>query len=335
VIGLRLTSRPLGPAAVFAGTIAALAATTAIVLELSPSLGAATRASAAGERPPEDDYYLANDIGGQVDHHVLYHGIDDEALAHLSAAQVLFLGNSRLMFALRPAPLRPFFAAAGHTYYALGFGHREADRFPLAILQKFDLRPDLVVVNADGFFGGGLSTWAELVHRDSMFAARKLQWEAEAAHVGRRAVHVLFPHWPTVAGLPGLGRGRTFNAYRSRFDGTWEMSPWPLGTTVIPRASQEVGPLGRGERVAALAFLEELRSRGSRLVLTVVPNPEPMPGASAVSFAALLDVPLVTVHPPGLATFDNSHLDAGSAHDWTRAFLDALRPHLPTTAAAR
>ena len=45
------------------------------------------------------------------------------------------------MFAARPRVLDAFFEARGLRYYVLGFGFREADRFPLAIIQKFDLRP--------------------------------------------------------------------------------------------------------------------------------------------------------------------------------------------------
>ena len=160
---------------------------------------------------------------------------------------MLFLGNSRLLFALRPEELRPFFAARGVRYYVMGFGLREADRFPLEIIRKFDLRPRLVVVNADGFFGGGLSEWAEVVNRDTPLAARKLQWEAEAAHEARRVVHQLVPNWFRLYGLPGLAQRRSFIAYRAREDGTWALSPWPEGTTGFDDPPFEGPPLARAE----------------------------------------------------------------------------------------
>jgi hypothetical protein len=59
-----------------------------------------------------------------------------------------------------------------------------------------------------------------------------------------------------------------------------------------------------------------------------VPTPQPYGTGTPSAFASLLDVPLITVHPPGLATHDLSHLDEGSAHDWSRAFTAALEPHL-------
>jgi hypothetical protein len=317
---------PLQPAALFATVLVAAVVLTVGARLWVPTLQGLTQEAAAAERPPDDDHFLANDVGGQVDHHVLWFGIDAEVVRRLKAAQVLFVGNSRLMFALRPAVLRPFFADRGVRYYVMGFGYREADRFPLEMIRRFDLRPRLVVVNADGFFGGGLSPWAELVNRDTPFAARKLQHEAEAAHEARRVVHQLVPNWFRLFGLPGLGLRRHFIAYRARSDGTWAISPWAEGTAGFVDPEPAGPPLGRGEVAAAQAFKAELDARGAAMVLTRVPSPEPMPGAGPARFAERLGVPLVLVDVPGLTTFDNSHLSEGSAHDWTRGLLGTLAP---------
>lgn len=310
----------------FAAVLTAAVIGTDVARATVPALQGRAQLITQAERPPDGDHYLANDEAGNIDQHVIYFGIDDEVVANLRAAEVLFLGHSRLMFALRPAVLRPFFDDAAVPYYVMGFGFREADRFPLAIIRALDLRPRLVVVNADGFFGGGLSEWAEVVIRDTPWAARKLQLEAEAAHDARRAVHQVVPNWLRLFGLPGLGLRRTFIAYRSRIDGTWDISPWAEGTTAFVAGSLEGSPLGRGEVAAARAFKAELDARGSTLVLTQVPTPEPMPGGGPARFAALLDVPLVTPEVPALTSHDHSHLSEGSAHDWSRAFMEALAP---------
>ncbi len=333
---LRLTATPAFPAAVFIVTLVSAVFATDVARVAVPAFHDA--GDVAHAERPDADHYLANDIGGHVDHHVLYFGTDAEVLARMRAAQVLVLGNSRIMFALRPEILRPFFADAGVSYYVMGFGFREADRFPLAIIRKFDLRPALVVVNADGFFGGGLSPWAEAVNRDSAFAARKLQLEAEAAHDTRRVVEQLLPNWVQHFGLPGLGLRRSFIAYRSRQDGTWAVSPWPEATQAFAAPSLDEPEMGRGEVAAARAFKAELEARGSRLVLTRVPSPEPMPGAGPARFATLLDVPLLVPDVPALTSHDHSHLTEGSAHDWSRAFVAALAPYvqgLRQDAAAR
>jgi hypothetical protein len=320
--------RDLAPAAAFFATLAGAALVTSLTVDRLPALAALRPTVEAGEEPPDDDHYLANDTGGHVDHHVIYFGTDVEVVARLRAADVLFLGNSRLMFALRPEVLRPFFAARGLTPYVMGFGFREADRFPLAVIRRLDLRPRLVVVNADGFFGGGLSPWADIVLRDSAFAARKLQWESEAAHEARRRLHVLFPHWPRFFNLPGLGQARTFTAYRSRVDGTWDIWPWPTAAQAF-RPPPLTGPgVGRGEARDADAFMAEMRARGARVVLTRVPAPTAMPGAGPAELAARLRVPLVAVDIPGPASHDGGHLDPASAFDWSRALLEALLPYL-------
>ena len=319
---------PAYPAAVFAVVLLALVIATDVARGTVPALRGPELPVAQAERPSDGDYYLANDIGGHIDHHVILYGIDAVVNERLRAAEVLFLGNSRLMFAMRSDEVRPWFAAEGVPYYVMGFGFREADRFPLAIIRKFDLRPRLVVVNADGFFGGGLSEWAESVIRDTPFAARKLQIEAEAAHRARDVVHQVVPNWLGLHGLPGLALERRFIVYRSRQDGTWDISTWPEGTQAFRQPPLEGPELGRGEVAAARAFKAELDARGARLVLTRVPTPEPMPGGGPARFAALLDVPLVMADAPALTTYDQSHLSQGSAHDWSGAFLRALAPYV-------
>lgn len=324
----------LRPAAVFAAALAALVTAALVGVDglftLRPA-AAATRT----ERPDERDYYLSSNVAGQVDHHVLFFGLDDEATAHLRAADVLFVGNSRLMFALRPSVMRPYFARAALSYYVLGFGFAEADRFPLAIIRRFDLRPKLVVVNTDGFFGGGLSAWAEVVNRDTTFASRKLVWETNTAHRARTILEVVAPHWASLLGRPGLPAIRTFDTYRSRLDGTWQVVPWPPdGRPFNPRPPDGPRP-ARGELAAARAFFDDLTGRGARIVLTRVPTPKLNLGGSPAAFAELLGVPLIVAEAPALTTFDDSHLGEASAHDWSRAFAAALTPYLPAPAPAR
>ena len=93
---------PMYPAAVFSVVLLAAIAATAGATDWLPACAGRTLDVTRAERPPDDDHYLANDIGGQVDHHVLWFGIDEEVTRRLRAAEVLFVGNSRLMFALRP-----------------------------------------------------------------------------------------------------------------------------------------------------------------------------------------------------------------------------------------
>ena len=81
--------------------------------ETLPALNDRVKNIALASPPPGDTHFLAHDRGGHVDHHVLYFGTDAESLAALRKADVIFLGNSRLMFAMQSRVLAPFFAAQG------------------------------------------------------------------------------------------------------------------------------------------------------------------------------------------------------------------------------
>lgn len=318
----------LTPVVVFVAVLAGLAALTHLLWRVAPGLSHRTPSITLAEPPPGNDAYLAADRSGHVDHHVHYFGLDADAIQALRDADVLFLGNSRLMFALRPRTLDRFFAERNLDYYVMGFGFREGDRFPLEILRRFDIRPRLVVVNADGFFGKDMSEWAVNVIDDSHFEAVKYQRENEVTHDVRRVVHQLVPNWLDLFERPGVDKGREFIAYRSRSNGTWRPSPWPSHGETVPQymPSAQAAPWTLD---AARAFKQELAARGSKLVLTFVPTPTP-DTREAADVAEELDVPLAAPLIDGLTSHDDSHLTEDSATIWTERFLQALSPHLPT-----
>jgi hypothetical protein len=278
----------------------------------------------AHQEPPDaGNFYLAHDRGGHIDHHVLYHGIDATARERMRAADVLFLGNSRLMFALQPQPMREFFSTRGLDYYVLGFGHEEQDDFPLEIIRANDLRPSLVVVNADHFFASEQSDWAAQVVDESDFDAWKVQFEGEMAHRVRRALHRIVPHYVD------LRRGqREVVLYRSRDDGTWLVAndfgegvrfEWPEGDRDVPSPAA---------LDAAEAFAREIRARGAQLVLVLVPGPN-VSLHRAEAIASHLSVPLVVPDASEVRTIDNSHLSRDSAARVVMSLLERLRPYLP------
>jgi hypothetical protein len=266
-------------------------------------------------------YYLASDKGGHVDHHVLYHGADPGVVEYLRTSDVLLLGSSRLLFALSRQDLRSFFPRHGLTYYMLGFGHREHDTFPLRIIERFDLWPKLVIVNADRFFLGEQSAWADRVVDDSYFDALKWWFEAEASHAVRRRLHAWWPHLPDV-----LRGAREFIAYRSRVDGTWVVATSFAGLGA-PLPPPDVAPVrpdpAKLER--ARRFKAQLEARGGHLVLCQVPAPNAS-RPTAEWLAAELGVPLVAPQLDGLQTVDGSHLTAESARRFAGAFFAELEP---------
>ncbi|MCC7125416.1 MAG: hypothetical protein IT178_11255 [Acidobacteria bacterium] len=314
------------PVVVFFATLGALLVVTAGLWLTWPDAGR-IKAITRAERP-SDDYYLANDHGGHVDHHVIYFGTDSAVTDHLRRADVLLLGNSRLMFAARPRVLDGFFESRGLRYYAMGFGFREMDRFPLAIIEKFDLTPKLVIVNADGFFRDDISDFARTVMKDDAFGAWQLRHEAEAGHEVRRGLHQVVPNFIDLFGRPGFPWRREVVIYRSRTNGTWQLSPWDLGQHPVPPRDIEEPRPGRDEIRAAQRFKDALARRGARLVLTYVPTPRPM-GGSPAAIARSLGAPLIAVHPAELKSEDGDHLDEPSAIAWTEAFVRELGALIP------
>ena len=274
------------------------------------------------EPPAWGDFYLAHDRGGHVDHHLLFHDLARGVREHLGRAQVLFLGNSRLMFALDPTVMRQAFAS-GPPYYVLGFGHEEQDAFPLEIIRRRDLRPSLVVVNADQFFAADRSAWASRVSDESVFDAWKIQMEGEAAHRVRRVLHGIVPHYVD------LRRGtREVVLYRSRVDGTWFIAnDFGAGASFAWPPADEERPEPAALR-AADAFKRELDARGARLVLCLIPGPN-VSLHRAQAMAAHLGVPLVVPDATGLRSIDGSHLSLESARRVSASLLAQLKPYLP------
>lgn len=280
------------------------------------------------QRPSSADYYLAHDRGGHLDHHVLFHGIDSDAIAHLKAADILFVGTSRMMFAIRSRVVTPWAESHGLRYYALGFGFREGDAFALDLIRRHDLRPGLVVVNVDGYFARPLTTWAHRVAGDTPFGARKRVFEGELAHDTRRLVHQVVPNWIDLYGRPGFPFGREFIAYRSRVNGVWAISPWQPATTPATMPDFQVEPVGPRLGDAARAFKAELDQRGSRVVLTYVPTPEGTE-ENPVAIGAMLGVPVIGMNFDGLTSHDGSHLSEASAVAWSERLVRDLTPYLP------
>jgi hypothetical protein len=276
-------------------------------------------ATAAG---PPAGHFLAHDRGGHVDHHVLLHGMDDDTLRNLREADVLLMGNSRLMFALRGGALRQYFVMRGLRPFALGFGHEEQHRFPLEVMRRHGLRPKVVIVNVDNFFGGVTSAWGERVLRDSVFDAWKVEFEATTSHQVRRALHQVVPHVPDL-----WDDEREFIIYRSERDGAWF-----IATQFGRGARLETFYRGRDHVrphniELARAFKTAVEASGAHLIFALVPGRD-VSLTHAQMLADVLGVPLVAPEVPDLRTMDGSHLTDESADRYASVFFQHLDPVL-------
>lgn len=276
----------------------------------------------ASSADPPAGHFLAHDRGGHVDHHVLLHGMDAETLRNLHRADVLLMGNSRLMFALRGEALRQYFVSRGLRPFALGFGHEEQHQFPLEVMRRHRLRPRIVIANVDNFFGGVTSPWGERVLQDSRFDAWKVEMEANAAHVVRREVHRVVPH------VPDIWDGeREFILYRSERDGSWFVATH-FGRGVRLESFYRGRDVVRTHNVLlARAFKEAVEAAGARLIFVLVPGRD-VSLTHARLLADAVRVPLVAPEVPDLRTMDGSHLTDASAASYASVFFTALDPVL-------
>jgi hypothetical protein len=270
----------------------------------------------------DDDRYTAHGQF-QYDHSTFFEG-DRRLLEPLSSADVVFLGNSRMMFTLPQRLLKPFFMDRQIRYYLMGFGYGEGDAFPEMIMRKFSIWPRVVIVNANSaeFFSGRLSAFARKTIKQSWFDRRKEHFEAEAKSLANYWLNLQLPHFAS----EDLGRSRMFLTYRSWRDGTWHL-PWDEKGFISKRIpfdeSETDDDITESTIEEARRFKGELERHGCRLILMHVPYPAASRRKSE-KIARVLDVPLIAPRLGSAETVDDSHLTPEFGERYTLLFLKEL-----------
>lgn len=264
-----------------------------------------------------DDRYLAHCTGGTVgdyEHGAVYWELEPGIAEGLRSADVVFLGNSRAMFAFSTDAIDGYFANKGLLHYVLGFGHGERSIFARAVMERFALRPKVLVINTDPFFDGYLSEpgAAILAGRPAAVAKYRLK------RLAQRLTDALCGR------LPRLCLAREKAIYRSVSSGRWF---W-LGSFAADggRPFTIPGPpadAGMVEQAAAAgeAFLASHSIDRRCVVLTGVPMPGLDSGWLATALAAKLGTEVAVAPIDRPATIDGSHVDADTAERWTRELM--------------
>jgi hypothetical protein len=296
------------------GTVAVLMALS-VLARNSPLLLGRRLSVADAPIPAGDEYYLVaykEEFDQLIFHNQLCSTHDD-----LVKADVLFLGSSRLMFALSGRSVMKFLEGRGVRGYALGFGHGERNRFAEDLIRKYDLRPGLVVANADRFFTDDYSNTAREVVRKGRFDAMKAYFEFWANFRVQRGLRKLVPHFIDLLRVKSPGV-----VFRSREDGTWLLYPVPERGSPIADDQSSASPSHREVEIAS-RFKAMIEGRGGRLVLTHVPNPE-TPRAVSQAIADAIGVPLISPRVEGLESHDNSHLSKRSIDRFAASLSEEL-----------
>jgi hypothetical protein len=272
---------------------------------------------------PSDSYiaYCLDRAYGDFEHEGFYFGLNRTAEA-LARTQVLFLGNSRMQYALSRANVAPFFAARKARFFVMGFGHGEQSRFAELVLKRHPARPALAVINVDPFFTDGITEPAAfpVLHPiaariDAVFKSTLQRPRAWLCRAG-----------PGVLIEPLLCRGRPA-MLRSEMTGQWDVTIF-AGEPDPPIALAAATPVADGEldqwlaraRVLAPEFLKTVGARC--IVFTAVPSDAGI--IYAQRLAGELGVPFIAPQLAGLTTIDHVHLDARSGTAWSDALLGAL-----------
>ena len=267
--------------------------------------------------------YCQGSAYGDYDHGALWFGLEPGVREAAAAADVLFVGNSRMQFGFSAPALGRWFEGAGASYYLLGFSHNETAKFTQPLLASLQPKARAYVISVDKFFLERESPPAgEVMHGPDVRAryAAKQDWQA--------------PHRLLCGALPALC-GNEISFYRQRDTGEWSYdgangivsevieSDRPVYAGGDPKLMAEVA----GNARAFKAFLDGLGVPQGCVLLTYVPSTENnrrLANAIAVS----LGLDLLAPQGEGLRTIDGSHLDRESAETFTTDFLELAGPRL-------
>ncbi len=247
------------------------------------------------------------------DHDLYYHDLKG-CMDHVREADVVILGNSRVLCGLASDQLAAVTERSGLKFYNLGFGYDEGGEFALELLRRFDLRPGVVVVNADASFWKRKTPMAAKVADSWAWKSRVGYAEFQAAWHLRRNIH----RW-----LPKIISPEQVAIWRNHENGAWSVRSSDVKPTNVAYLERESLATETEVLIAsAHHWKEQLDRLGTTLVLTLVPSPE-----SNVTLARKLGeelgVPLILApSDASFSTFDGDHLDRESSERFTKLFVE-------------
>ncbi len=256
-----------------------------------------------------------------VEHAALHHdlgGFIDQA----RRADVLILGNSRAQCGFDPDILTAASADGGPTFYNLACGEGENIAFGRSLIERHDLRPEMVIVPIDHHVLDDEHTdTASKAMETPRWTAFRSMIEGDARWRLAQQLHRFLPRAEWFQ-HPGL-RNRWYIA-RDVSTGSWRLLQRPDGDHPAIAEAPAGDVLLDEERLAdARAFVDAMRGRDIDVVFTHVPSAVQSPN-QAMDAAEALDVPFIPIPGDDLRTFDRSHLQPDSARRFTQEFVEQL-----------
>jgi hypothetical protein len=248
---------------------------------------------------------------GDFDHGAFWYGLEPDAIRSARAADVLFIGSSRMQFGFSTSATEGWFRSRAKRPFLLGFSHSENAAFIGPLLEKIGPSPKALVINVDGFFRQRISPPAQAI-----FAGGDIRQRYTAKHRWQ-------PVHQSLCGMVGALCGTAYAIFRDSGTGFWSRYGRLTGAQPAPIAAKSGTDVPswpeRAER--ARSFLSGLTVDTRCVVLTLVPS-SATSSDEAAYLADALGLPLIAPAQPGLMTFDGSHLDDTSAERWSQSFFE-------------
>lgn len=284
--------------------------------------------------------YCTSEQYGDYEHGAYYFDLEPEVLENLRKAKVLFLGNSRSQFAFSTDEVRSYFNERSIPFYVMGFGFQEGHEFATWLVRKYNLKPKMLVVVSDPFFGTSLSPPANAIYNDfDSFWERHLKFVlAGWDYLTKKLFNNL---QPKICDLhAALCASSSPTIYRSAKDGFWIWvniyRPPEFGQFPIDPARRV--PLARESATSDQKNAEQLFEAAgvtrSCTVLTVIPNSAIDAEPYTVELGNLLGLQVALPKLDGLTTIDHRHLTWSSAQRWSRAFLREIDSRIAECASS-
>jgi hypothetical protein len=259
--------------------------------------------------------YCRNELYGDFEHGAFLYGLESAAVQRAKQAEVVVIGDSRVQFGFSTGAVRRYFADRGRMYYLLGMGYGSTSDYARALLRRHQLRPRVLIVNAEPYF----TRDAPAVPAEVIRATLLTRWSYWRKGLFQRA------HRPACDVAPALCREAAGGVHRRVDNGEWLwvglLVPGDLSVPFVEReiASEQAEESGR----IAASFVAELGLDPSCVIVTAVPGLTAGRRQVATRIAELMRASAVLPVVDGLSSLDGDHLNAESAERWSAAFLQA------------
>lgn len=271
------------------------------------------------------DHYMAycgTTQYGDYEHGAFWYGLETDIIKAARSADALFLGNSRTQFAFSTSAIKKGFEALHSQYYLFGFGFDAQSSLPLALMQRHNIHPKALIINADPFFSGYDTPYSK-----KLFSGDddNNQWEYKS----KRTVQALH-QWVCNHDTPIISQlfcGNNETLFRARSDGSWDTQFFGQSQKLPVKESDDlVKTLAQATHIGH-QFLTQITTPSECVIITTTPQ-SATPKAFAEQLATNLSLPFVYPTIEGLYTIDGSHLNPDSAERWSSAFMHLAEPLL-------